>query len=321
MIRPEVPLSSIDFSDETYRISEDLQLERMIHSLEAAGQVHPVVLIRQTPQSPCTIVCGFRRLHALRRMGRRDAAAGLLNAEELTTLDVCLLAVWDNLSHRQFTALESARVLETLQKKCGVGQQALVDRFLPLLGLQAHRSVLDSYLRLNVLLPELRGMLNSGRLTVASAGRLARLPHEEQSAIASVFGRIQLSASLQREVLDLAEDIAAASDLRPAAVIHDPEIAALASDAGLSPFQRGEKIHALLYRRRHPRYSNARDAFAAARAALDLPGTIRISHDPFFERPRLRVEFDVDSAQDFRDTAAALGRACEASSLDRLFQI
>jgi hypothetical protein len=65
----------------------------------------------------------------------------------------------------------------------------------------------------------------------------------------------------------------------------------------------------------------ARDAFLAEKSKLDLPGSVRLSPDPFFERPRLRVEFDVNSAQAFRETVAALDRACSAASLERLFQI
>jgi hypothetical protein len=48
---------------------------------------------------------------------------------------------------------------------------------------------------------------------------------------------------------------------------------------------------------------------------------VRLSADPFFESPRLRVEFDVVSAQAFRETVEALGGACRTTVLDRLFRI
>jgi hypothetical protein len=167
----------------------------------------------------------------------------------------------------------------------------------------------------------LRRQLDAGHLTVKSAERLARREDQEQAGVAAILAGVRLSASLQREVLDLAEDLASMSGGSPAAVLGDSEIAACARDSGLSPFQRGEKIHALLYRKRNPRLSGARDRFHAEKAGLNLPGAIRVSPDPYFERPRLRVEFDVDSAQAFRDAVAALDRACEAGSLDRLFQV
>lgn len=47
---------------------------------------------------------------------------------------------------------------------------------------------------------------------------------------------------------------------------------------------------------RNPRLSMAWEVFLAEKSKLDLPGSVRLSPDPFFERLRLRVEFDVNSA-------------------------
>jgi len=122
MLRPMivrvVALSAIEFEDETFRISEDLDLERMISSLRAVGQVQPVLLLVRATSEPSKIVCGFRRLHGLRAHGKAGAAARILNAAEFTTLEVFLRAIWDNLAQRPFNPLEAARVLFTLRQKC-----------------------------------------------------------------------------------------------------------------------------------------------------------------------------------------------------------
>ena len=167
----------------------------------------------------------------------------------------------------------------------------------------------------------MRRLLDAGHLTLASADRLAREAPEAQAGVGRILRKIRLSASLQREVLELIDDMAAVSGTTPAEIMHQPEILAIADDAGLSAFQRGEKIHALLYSRRNPRLSLAREMFLARKAELNLPGIVRLSPDPFFESPRLRVEFDVTCAQAFRDTVTALERACGTASLDRIFQI
>jgi hypothetical protein len=139
--------------------------------------------------------------------------------------------------------------------------------------------------------------------------------------VAPVLAAVRLSASLQREVFELAEDLAAISSGTLFDVMSEAEILEIAGDARLSAFQKGEKIHGYLYRRRNPRLSKAREAFLAEKKRLNLPGTVRVSPDAFFESPRLRVGFDVASAEAFRETVEALGRASRAASLDRLFQI
>ena len=210
---------------------------------------------------------------------------------EFTTLEVFLRAIWDNLAQRPFNPLEAARVLFTLRQKCGVKDQALIEQFLPMLGLSPHGNVLQSYLGLHQLHAELRRLVKEGHLTLASAERLSREAPDAQARMAPLWSSIRLTASLQRELLDLAEDLAAISGATPSGVLADPEILSITRDAGLSGYQKGQKIHGLLYRRRNPRLSMARDAFLAEKSRLNLPGSVRLSPDPFFERPRLRVEW------------------------------
>jgi ParB-like chromosome segregation protein Spo0J len=317
----EVPLSAIDFNDETFRITEDLDLPRMSASLQAVGQLNPVTLQQGAAPSGYRILCGFRRLHALRFLGREAAVAGIRQPAESGPLQDFLIAVWDNLAHRQLGPLEVARVLRTLRHHCGIEEETLVERFLPLLGVSAHRNVLRSCLKLHDLCPGLRCLLSAGHLTQASAERLARTSPETQARLMPVLSRIRLSASLQREVLELAEDLAAISATTLEEVLDQPEILAIADAAGLSAFQKGEKVHALLYQQRNPRLTGVRATFLAEKTQLNLPGTIRLSPDPFFESPRLRVEFEAGSAQAFREAVDALARACRDSSLDRLFRI
>ena len=321
MMIQEVPLSAIDFCDETFRITEDLDLLRMSASLQAIGQVHPVVLQEGAASSGYRILCGFRRLHALRSLGRAAAAAILRRPAESGPLQDFLTAIWDNLAHRQPGPLEVARILLALRCHCEVDEETLVARFLPMLGVPAHRNVLCGYLKLNDLCPGLRCLLGAGQLTQASAERLARIPPEMQARVLPLLSRIRLSASLQREVLEMAEDLAAISESSLEEVLSRPEILAIAEAPGLSPFQKGEKMHALLYQQRNPRISGARAAWLAEKAHLNLPGTIRLSPDPFFESPRLRVEFDAGSAQSFREAVDVLERACRDSTLDRLYRI
>lgn len=316
-----VPLTAIDFADEFFRITEDLDLGRMCPSLQAVGMIHPALLLESSAAAHCKIVCGFRRLHGLRQLGMDEATATILPANGSGLLEVFLKAVWDNLSHRRLNPLEAARVLFALHYRFGISPDSLVEQFLPILGLPCHRNVLRSYLNLHRLHPELRRMLHAGHLTLATVDRLGQVSLEAQGEIAALLSGIRLSASLQREVLDMVEDLAAISMSDVAKVLCRPEMAAIANDRVLSPFQKGERLHAELYRRRNPRVTQARESFLLDKAELNLPGDIRLSPDPFFETPRLHVDFTAGSAQAFRRAVESLDRACQSSSLDRLFEV
>ncbi len=319
MVFQDIPLEEIDFANESYRISEELYCRHLADSLRAVGQLNPICVLDTSPQK--LVVCGFRRLAALKRLGVGRVLVRMLSVVSGAQVEVFNIALWDNLSHRCLNPLEKARVLYKLKNLFGVAEEKLVRFYLPLLDLGSSSKVLNSYLLLNDLHPGLRSCLIEGRLTQASLERLAQRPQKIQSDMAALMNRIRLSASLQKKVLDLLEDLSAISGASLTEPLQMPEIRAAVEDPCLSPFQKGEKVHEVLYRLRYPRLARALERFAARKKLLDLPGSIRITPDPFFESPGLRVEFNADSAKCFREHTAALQEASRSPVVDELFEV
>jgi len=315
----EIHLKEIDFEDDTFRISEHLESAPMLDSIREVGLVNPVVLLGgRAPRKK--IVCGFRRLRALRHLDRSRALCRVVE-EDHDPVWVFGVALWDNLSHRLLDPLEKARVLFKLKNSFGVRTVTLLQTYLPALGLAAHSNVLNTYLSLNEVHPELRHAFAEGRLTLSSIECLAGMAFDAQERIALVMGRIHLSASLQKEVLGLIWDLAGMTSTPPGEVLNRPEILATLSDPELSSFQKGQEVRRILSRWRNPRLAEAVKSFQARKKLLGLPGSIRISPDPFFEKPGLRVEFDASDAERFRKMAAALQKASNAPALEELFQV
>jgi len=315
----EISLETIDFENEMFRISENLDPPGLRASLNAIGQLCPAVLLSQ--RKALRIICGFRRLRALRDLGKKTALARVVEDESVDPMRAFSLAFWDNLSHREFDPLEKARLLSTLKGVCGLAQDTIVGTYLPLLGLPSHKNVLYAYLSLHTLHSALRQMLNEGKITLASAERLANWDRGTQSAIAILFEKIHLSASLQREVLGLIEELAAIMEVGATEVVGMPEIEELLVQPGISAHQRGEKLRDLLYRRRNPCLTRATERFLEGRKALNLPHDVRLTPDPFFETPRVHVEFDASTAERFRGIAEAIHEAAEGPALERLFEL
>jgi ParB-like chromosome segregation protein Spo0J len=315
----EIHLEEIDFSDETFRISENLDPQSMRTSLSEVGQLSPVVLVPK--EGAYQILCGFRRARALRDLGRACVSARIFPDGGRDPLAAFRLALWDNIAQRELEPLEKARALFALRETCRVDRDTTVAVYLPVLGLKPHRNVLDTYLNLHTLSPLLRQLVNAGQISTASAERMASMSPDAQEAVADLLEKIRLSASLQREVLGLIEDLAAIMNSSARDLLGRPEIRAIATDSTLSPFQRGERIRETLFRWRNPRLSGTADLFLRRKLELNLPGTVRLLPDPFFETTRLRVEFDVSSAETFRDIAAALQEAARLPALDGLFSL
>jgi hypothetical protein len=315
----EIPIAEIDVGNEAFRISEELDSTQVLDSLREIGQLNPVTLLELN--SRLVIVCGFRRVQAMQRLGMPRALARILTDENTDTAKAFETALWDNLSHRALNPLEKARVLCKLKKMCGVPDDRLTEIYLPILRLAPNANVLRSYLLIHEIHSGLRQCLMDERLTHTSLEFLAELPASTQESVSSLMGKIRLSASLQRKLLGVLNDLAGTTGNPVEAPLMDPQVLATLEDAGLSSFQKGEKVYECLYRLLNPRLSQTTDKFSARKKLLGLPGSIRINAHPFFEEPGLRVEFDASGIDHFRQLAAALDDAAQSPEMEGLFDL
>jgi hypothetical protein len=319
MTHQEIALEEIDWDDETFRISEDLDSTIVLDSLRKIGLLNPMIVLDK--ESRKAIVCGFRRGRALKQLGYSRIPVRILSEETHEKTRLFELALWDNLSHRQLNPLEKARVIYKLREVCGVASEILIKIYLPLLGLTPHESVLHAYLTLHPVGRGLRQCLADGRLTLSSVETLSKTPDSAQDAFASLMTQIRLSASSQKKVLELLEDLAAMAESRLDAPLDVPEASAILNDSRLSPFQKGEMLYEVLYRLRNPRLSQARERFQTKKKRLGLPGSIQLTPHPFFETAELHVEFKASDGKRFRELAAALEKASQSPDLEDLFQL
>jgi len=317
MLLDDVEIDGIDAECEDFRISEDLDSANLEDSLRAVGQLNPVILLERGARQ--VVVCGFRRIAALRRLGVRTVTARILTDEDCRTTHPLEFALYDNLAHRKLSPPEQARAMVKLRDICGVSRERLIGEFLPLLGLPPRENALLTCLALHVAHPELRRLFAADALTPASMERIAGLSENEQERIAALMAVVRLSASLQKKTLDLLDDLAGINRAAFTAPLDIPEIQDIFRDARLSSFQKGEKLYGALYRLRNPRLARAEADFAAQRKRLGLPGAIRVTPPPYFETAGLRVEFEAASPEKFRELVSALQKAADSPELEKLF--
>jgi len=317
MVLKEVAIADIDAQCEEFRISDDIDSERLTDSLRAVGQLNPVILLERGANP--VIVCGFRRIAALMRLGVRAAVARILTVEDCRITHPLKLALCDNLAHRKLSPLEQARAAVKLRDICGVEREQLIGEYLPLLGLPPRENALAACFALHAARPELKRLFAEDALTLASMERLSNLSEYEQKRFADMMSNVRLSASMQKKTLDLFDDLAGMNRANFTVPLDIPEIREFLRDAKLSSFQRGEKLRETLYRLRYPRVARAEADFSSQRKRLGLPGAIRVTPPPFFETAELHVEFEAASPEKFREFAAALQKVADSPELEKLF--
>ena len=313
----EVEVGAIDAECEDFCVGEELCTDRLEDSLRAVGQLNPVILLERGAR--LVIVCGFRRVAAMRRLGAQTVVARILTAEDCRVMHPFELALRDNLSQRKPSPLEQSRTVVKLRDLCGITRERLIGEYLPLLGLPPHGNALDGCLALHAARPELKRLFAEGTITFASMERLANLSENEQERFASLMSVVRLSASLQKKTLDLLNDLAGMNQSPITDPLDIPEIQEFLRNGKLSSFQKGERLYEALYSLRNPRLARAVADFAVQRKLLGLPGAVRVTPPQYFETVGLRVEFDATTPEKFRQLVAALQKAAESPVLEKLF--
>jgi ParB/RepB/Spo0J family partition protein len=113
-----VPLDAIDFDDATFRVRVHVDHAELIPSLRQQGQLAPVHLRASAIKAaPLQIVCGFRRLLAMRELDVRTVQARIHGA--LSDEDALRLAIADNSHHDSLTDLDRGHAIALLRERHG----------------------------------------------------------------------------------------------------------------------------------------------------------------------------------------------------------
>ncbi len=125
-----VPLAAIDLTDDTYRFRMRVDVVGLVEDIRANGQDFPVVL--RPVGDGLQLVCGFRRVTALKELG---AEAALAVIRELSDDEAYRLAWSENMARQSYShmdrahgmlkLLKSGRSLRQVARLFGLGPRAV----------------------------------------------------------------------------------------------------------------------------------------------------------------------------------------------------
>ena len=152
----DVSLSDIKLNDDTFRFRVELRDQQLQQSMEREGQQFPVVLRKAKP--PYQLVCGFRRIAALKQLGRPSVKALII--PELSEDQAYRLSILENRERSALSDLDAANAAAKLRAR-GRKPQEIAKFF--------DRSVrqIQRYLEVSDFPPELKRAISSAKITIS----------------------------------------------------------------------------------------------------------------------------------------------------------
>jgi len=285
-----IEIDQIDVNDRTYCISYPLEDDLLASSIARFGILVPLGL---TERKPPTLVTGFKRMEAARRLGIDRVPHVFLDLDNHGAL---LASIGDNMK-RSLNTVEKACCVEKMNA-LGFPKEDIYE-MARLLGLPARGETLRTARAVNSMEEGAKALVARHNLPLPVVEELLWFDAEELASIVRLVDPLRSTVGLFREVVR--------------------SFALLKTKKGRIAFRELEKetdmegLRQSLKRATHPLLSRLEKRLEKIRETSDLPPHIRVKVDPVFEKEsidihvRARSQMEVDDALERLETLSHQG--------------
>ena len=275
-----IALSSIDFADNTYRITTETCIDDLTSSIKKLGLINSPILKKKG--TTFTIISGFRRIEACRNLSCSNIKARLLDPET-QKLECIRLAISDNAFQRKLNLIEQSRSVYMLSGFFKDNQSLAEEACC--LNLPGNSSLIGKIKKLSLFPTIIQNLILNDTLSLVMALALSRFEENVSIALAQLFDDLKLSLSKQRELIVFVSEIAFREDIPIMEVLNGNELRNIITDEDLDRTQKTQRIRFYLKKRRFPKITTAEKTFKEHVKALNLDKHTKLIPPKDFEGP------------------------------------
>jgi ParB family chromosome partitioning protein len=313
-----IPLQQIDLSDDTFSVNYLPDLQKLRSSIEEIGLIQPVILRKKS--GGYQIVCGFRRISVMKELGKSEIESKVFEEKEMDEFQFFSLSLHENLTTRGFNTVEKAIALDKLIHRFQMDPDIVLKTFLPLFLLEPHEKILNTFLSLAQMEEETKAYVLREEVSRFNIRKLAVLNSDDRIAILLLISPLKLGENRLREILTLLEEISRRNQNRVREIVQRPEIQAVLSQKELTPSQKTERVKKILVDLRYPKMHQLEEEFEKKRKGLNLPSSVTLHHQPFFEGRGLRVQFQFETMEEYKAVLSTLSQLVDKEEFKELIQ-
>lgn len=307
-----IPISKIDFSDETFFVGSVGDISPLINSIKGLGLINLPILREKGEKYQ--IICGRRRLNACRELMLDEVLSKVYGWNEISN-EECLEIIF-NENRNRFSDMEKAELILKFRELCSLTESELIKRVLPCIGISPSLKSLKRYMRLAGLEREIKDAFYSQRITIEQALALSELEgFARVEILRKVLLRFKLNINETREAVREIQEIG----LRDKKGISET-IDEILSKVGHGEIK-GDSFRRELKSMRYPLLSKIEGEFRDCLKCLNLPKEVAIHYPPFFEGNYIEIRIKVESAERISQILSYLISVVEIGLIDRLMGI
>jgi ParB family chromosome partitioning protein len=273
-------------------------------------------LIEQT--TGYTIVSGFRRIAACRKLGWSEVFARILGPEQ-NHLEYLHLSIADNALQRPLNLIETSRALQKLAS-FGDSPKQLAEAAL-ICGLPSNYAVIQKVKDLCLLPQTIQDCILNGIISLTMANELAMMETDTAVEFADVFEQLNLSLNKQKEMVTLVGEIAHRQDISIRQVLSQESLKSIINDEDLDRGQKGRQLRAFLRQWRFPRIVDAERHYDFHLKKIKLGPDIKLIPPKEFEGTAFTLNINFSSIAHFKILLSVLNKVIRHPSFEKILTI
>ena len=308
-----VNLSQIDFSDDAFRITTEKQVDDLMYSINHVGILHLPLLLKK--DATYTIICGFRRIEACRRLNWSKLEAMILEADTMR-LKCIKYAITDNAFQRPLNLIEKSRSIEMLSDFFKDINR--LSEELSVLGLSEHPSMIKKLKGICHLPEPLQNSILSNTISLAMVLELAGMSEDDAKGFIKYFNTLKLSLNKQREIVTMVKEIAMREDKSILQVIEESHLKKILMNEDLDKKQKAHNIRIYLKQRRFPTIANIEKSYEKYRQKLNLEKGFKLIPPINFESPTYTLQLSFSNMTQLKSLKTAFDALVENPYLKKI---
>ncbi len=306
-----VQIDRIDPSDDTYRITTESGIDRLIDSIQTVGLINFPILIRKDQEF--TIISGFRRIAACSVIGWTNIYVRIVDPL-IPLLESANLAISENIFQRTLNLIEQSRVVRLLS--------TFYDSDHILAKKAAHFGLPDSpsftkKIKQICLLPQpIQSGVLSNTISFAMALELRTLAEETGAMFANLFVRLKLSLNKQREIVMHAKEISRREDISILKVFEEGGIEEILNSEDLDLREQTQRIRSYLEQRRFPTVVARKKKVENFVNSLKLGKNTKLIPSKYFEDPTFTLKLHFKDSDGLKGHRATLEKVIQNFSVE-----
>ncbi|NNK84095.1 MAG: ParB N-terminal domain-containing protein [Desulfobacterales bacterium] len=296
-----IDLSSIDLEDDTFRITTDTGIKKLIFSIKNVGLLNPPILLKKT--SSFQVISGFRRISAYINLDRAKIPARIV-ASDKKKLECLELAITDNSLQRSLNLIEQSRSLSKLSEFYTENNQ--LTKAASVLGLPENPAIIEKIKNICILPLEIQNGVLSNTISLTMAIELGKLKKHEGAAFAIFFDNFKLSLNKQKEIITHIKEIAIIENISIINLLTKNYLQEILADQELDRNQKINLIRSYLKQRRFPQITKAEKNLEEKIKQLNLQSNIKLIAPKNFEATTFSLNLQFDNMGQLGENKTAL---------------